>query len=274
VPSSLGVGLPNSRFYSIVLNSLASSTYFETVVTLVIPLVIFHLLILSSFKMPSGGIQKSSNCCMSRDPPSPDGLAPRPATSAASSTRRNSKDHIPSWTTIDAAQLQAIFEEDAITPLAEESPQSKPKGKGKLISILEGDKSDTDNELKFEEIKSKKSSSTLKAVTQRLKKRLSRDSALSKRQSRSSVGTTEEEIERRAELRRIRERRIREELSNEGIYDDDAKSVSSMTSAHTPSDQKNPRSWVSGDYIPLPALATPALPYPALPFPHLSPLDK
>jgi hypothetical protein len=224
--------------------------------------------------MPSPVIKRSSGCCLSRDPPSPDGLAPRPAISAASSTRRPSKDHIPSWTTIDAAQLQAIFEEDAVVPLAEDSPEVKSKAKGKLVSILEGDKSETDTELKSEEIKAKKSSSTLKAVTQRLKKRLSRDSALSKRHSRSSVGTSEEEIERRAELRRIRERRIQEELSNERIYDDDAKSVSFMAGVHAPSNKKSPPLWIPGDYIPLPSLATPALLYPELSFPHLSPLDR
>jgi hypothetical protein len=169
---------------------------------------------------------KSSSCCIGRDPPSPDGLAPRPADSLASSGRRVSKEHIPSWTTADAAQIRAIFEEDTITPLPEEGPQVKPhKGKGKLVAILEGDRSDSDAETKFVEIKSKKSSSTLKSVTKRLKKHLSRDSALSKRHSRSSVGTSDEEIERRAELRRIRERRIREELSNGGVYDNDAKSV-------------------------------------------------
>jgi hypothetical protein len=218
---------------------------------------------------------KSSSCCIGRDPPSPDGLAPRPADSLASSGRRVSKEHIPSWTTADAAQIRAIFEEDTITPLPEEGPQVEPhKGKGKLVAILEGDRSDSDAETKFVEIKSKKSSSTLKSVTKRLKKHLSRDSALSKRHSRSSVGTSDEEIERRAELRRIRERRIREELSNEGVYDNDAKSVSSMVSTHTPPDGKNPRSWAPGDYIPLPSLRSLALQYPTVAFPHLSPLDQ
>jgi hypothetical protein len=146
--------------------------------------------------------------------------------------------------------------------------------KGKLAAILEGDKSDSDIEMKSMKITDKKSSNTLKSVTKRLKKRLSRDSALSKRHSRSSVGTSEEEIDRRAELRRIRERRIREELSNEGVYDDDAKSISSLVCGQTTSDRKSPRSWVPGDYIPLPALTPPDLPYPAIPLPYLSPLDK
>jgi hypothetical protein len=160
-------------------------------------------------------------------------------------------------------------------PLPEEGSQVKPhKREGKLAAILEENKSDSDIETKFVEIKSKKSSSTLKSVTKRLKKHLSRDSALSKRHSRSSVGTSDEEIERRAELRRIRERRIRDELSNEKVYDNDAKSVSSIVGTHTPSDGKNPRSWAPGDYIPLPSLTCLALPYPTVPFPHLSPVDQ
>jgi len=142
------------------------------------------------------------------------------------------------------------------------------------VAILEGDKSDSDIEMRFVEIKGKKSSSTLKSVTKRLKKHLSRDSLASKRLSRSSVGTSDEEIERRAELRRIRERRIRDELSNEGLYDDDAKSVSSLAGAHTSSEKKSPGSWLPGDYIPLPALTPPGLPYPAIHLPRLSTLDE
>jgi hypothetical protein len=216
-----------------------------------------------------------SNCCIGQDPPSPDGLAPRPARSPVNLGRRASNEHIPSWTTADAAQIRAIFEEDVITAIPEEALQVTPhKGKGKLAAILEGDKSDSDIDMKFMTIKDKKSSSTLKSVTKRLKKHLSRDSALSKRHSRSSVGTSEEEIDRRAELRRIRERRIREELSNEGVYDDDAKSISSLVGAHTPSERKSPRSWIPGDYIPLPALTPPSLQYPTIPLPYLPTLDK
>jgi hypothetical protein len=218
---------------------------------------------------------KSSSCCIGRHPPSPDGLAPRLASSSVSSGRRVSKEHIPSLTTSDVAQLRAIFQEDTVTPLPEEGSEVKPhKGKGKLTSILEGDKSDSDIEMKVVDVKSRKSSSTLKSVAKRLKRHLSKDSELSKRHSRSSVGTSEEEIERRAELRRIRERRIREELSNEGVYDPDAKSVSSMVDAQTPSDRKIPNYWAGGGYIPLPSLTPPALSYPSIPFPFLSPCEK
>jgi hypothetical protein len=223
--------------------------------------------------MPSTRGKKSSTCCVGRDPPSPDGPPPRPATSAVRCERRVSKDHVPSWTAADRAQLQAIFE-NTTTSLSEVRRQQKSNDKGKLVAMLEGDKSETDTEVKFEEIQTKKSSSTLKAVAQRLKKRLSKGSELSERHSRSSVGTSEEEIERRAELRRIRERRIREELSNEGVYDEDAKSVSSMAGAHTSSDKRDSHMWIPGDYIPSPALTRPTLPYPALPVSHISPTDK
>jgi hypothetical protein len=218
---------------------------------------------------------KSSSCCIGRHPPSPDGLAPRPASSSVSSGKRVSKEHIPSLTRSDVAQLRAIFEEDTIPPLPEEGPQVKPhKGNGKLTSILEGDKSDSDIEMRVVDVKSKKSSNTLKSVAKRLKKHISKDSELSKRHSRSSVGTSEEEIERRAELRRIRERRIREELSNEGVYDPDAKSVSSIVDAQTPSDGKIPNYWAAGGYIPLPSLTPPALLYHKSPFQSLSPTEK
>ena len=51
-----------------------------------------------------------------------------------------------------------------------------------------------------------------------------------KRRSRSSVGTTEEEVERRKELRRLRQSRIMDELGTESAYDNDAKSISSIIS--------------------------------------------
>lgn len=215
--------------------------------------------------------KRSSRCCIGGDPPSPDGLAPRPATRVVESEIRKSTEQVPSWTTTDAAQIQAIFEEDAITPLAEDARRVKPQhGMGKLVGILEGEKSDSDIEMKVLGVKGRKSSSTLKSVTKRLKKHLSRESALSKRHSRSSVGTSEEEIERRAELRRIRERRIREELSNEGVYDEDAKSISTISSPHTPLERAGLGSWSARKQIPSSTLAAKDPIYPAVPLPSLS----
>lgn len=57
-------------------------------------------------------------------------------------------------------------------------------------------------------------SSTLQLVRTHLRRHISQDS-LSKRKSRSAVGSSQEEIERRAELKRLRHKRIQEELSSE-----------------------------------------------------------
>ena len=163
--------------------------------------------------------------------------------------------------------------EQHIPDPSDDLTRGEPTGnEGKLRALLEGDKSDADDVSR--QVDARHSSSTLNVVKQKLKKHLSRDSALSKRHSRSSVGTSEEEIERRAELRRIRERRIREELSNEGLYDDDAKSISSVPETTMPSGKLNLALWVPGDTIPFQALATPMLDYPTYAFPELAPLTK
>lgn len=189
-------------------------------------------------------IMSSSACCLSRHTPSPDGVAPRPAVASPPPFKLNSKsqDLLPSsWSSgsglskaEDAAAIQAIFEED---------------------------KSDQGSEL--DKAVSKKASSTFTAVKNRLKKHLSRDSGItnSKRHSRASVGTSEEEIERRAELRRIRHKRIQEELSQEGVYDDDAKSLSTVDAPVAPniSAIQKRASWTPGDPSPLPDFALPAL---------------
>ena len=77
--------------------------------------------------------------------------------------------------------------------------------------------------------KAKKSSGSLVSVKGRLRKHLSRELKIPRRRSRSSVGTSEEGIERRAELRRIRQKRIQDELSSEFGYDSDAKSLQTIT---------------------------------------------
>ncbi len=183
-------------------------------------------------------------------------------------------DQIPTWRAVETSQLRAILEEE-VADRASEVPQVEHKG-GTLFekSLEHDDYSDSDKD--SAKVKSKKSSGTLNAVARKLKKHLSRDSALSKRHSRSSVGTSEEEVERRAELRRIRRKRIQEELSNEGIYDDDAKSVSSVAVAPTPppTAKKSHSSWTPGDFVPLPLFTPPALSLPKLSYPHLSPLDR
>ena len=120
--------------------------------------------------------------------------------------------------------MRAIFEEDDKDTDAE-IVQVKHNSSKKLKALLLGeDLSDANSEM----LNARRyNSSALIAVTRKLKQHLSRE-ALSKRRSKSSVGTSEEEIERRAELRRIRHKRIQEELSNEGLYDDDAYSMGSI----------------------------------------------
>lgn len=190
-----------------------------------------------------------SSCCTSRAPPSPDCVPSRPViTSANTNNKRVSKDHIPSWISVDTTELRAIFEGGTPSDPCQANHITH-KNSARLRELIEGDKFDTESESEI--ITTKKSSSTLKAVTQKLKKHLSKDGGVSKRHSRASIGTSEEEVERRAELRRIRERRIREELSNEGMYDDDAKSLSAPG---TPLKNNRASAWIPGSYVPLPAL--------------------
>ncbi|KAK0741853.1 hypothetical protein B0T21DRAFT_408706 [Apiosordaria backusii] len=59
-----------------------------------------------------------------------------------------------------------------------------------------------------------RSTSTLQLVRTRIRRHLSQDS-LSKRKARSAVGCTQEEIQRRAELKRLMHKRIQEELRSE-----------------------------------------------------------
>ena len=183
----------------------------------------------------------SSACCMNRHPPSPDGFAPRPTVASPPhfTLSRKPQDFIPaSWSS--------------------GSRLSKPEDAEAIQAIFEEDKSDPESE--HNKVISKKASSTLSAVKNRLKKHLSKESGIStsKRHSRSSVGTTEEEIERRAELRRIRHKRIQEELSSEGIYDDDAESLSTVDAPSASALLKR-ASWTHGDPLLFPALALPSL---------------
>ncbi|CZR59581.1 uncharacterized protein PAC_09475 [Phialocephala subalpina] len=236
---------------------------------------------MTTFNMTNSScaFKASSTCCIGsgRSPPSPDGDAPRlaPPTARPKPGKRLSKDQLPTWRAVETnetTELRAIFEEE-IADGTGDILRIKHKGITVFREMLAIN--DDSSEKDSIEVKPRKSSNTLKTVTQRLKKHLSRESALSKRHSRSSVGTSEEEVERRAELRRIRERRIREELSNEGVCDDDAKSASSVAVAATsPRAKRSHFPWSSGNVLPLPFLTPPAIPLPKLSFPHLSPLPK
>lgn len=183
------------------------------------------LITTGSSNMPPTTPRASATCCMARDPPSPDGLAPRPAVQSSSKdTKDISIDHGRSWNSTDVNELQAIFEDELLSDIQTNSMKLN------RIRIDDNDfldEADTESEADLG-LRQKRSSHTLKAVTEKLRKHLSIDSALSKRHSRSSIGITDEEVERRAELKRIRQRRIADELSHESVYDDDARSLSSL----------------------------------------------
>lgn len=153
-------------------------------------------------------------CCNNKSPPSPDGLAPRPSYQLLPlhpdppPIKKFPREPIASWGTYnsrssaaeDLRELRAIFE----------------------------DLSDNEGMRNGDGAKDKKGppeSHVLKSVKSKIRKRFSKESGLSKRRSKSSVGTSEEEIERRAELRRLQKQRIQEELSNDRVYDEDAMSI-------------------------------------------------
>jgi len=193
----------------------------------------------------------SKGCCMSRKPPSPDGLAPR---------------HVPARFPQGSAPTPPRGRQIPLQyflSLSSDSPLSKQEDIAELQAIFEDDKSSTEGGQNC--VRAKKSSSTITSVKNRLKKHLSRE-LRSKRHSKSSIGTSDDS-ERRAELRRFRQKRIQEELSNEGVYDSDAKSLSSMAGVFTYADKDNQTIWISGGHSPLPALVSAKLPISDLPLP-------
>lgn len=95
---------------------------------------------------------------------------------------------------------------------------------------------------------------------------------MNKRRSRSSVGHSEEEVERRAELRRIRQKRIEEELTYESEQDNDAES---LFAGVNPS-PFNEMDISQGSRTPLSSrsLRLPQLSLPVLSLPILAPLTR
>lgn len=217
----------------------------------------------------------SSNCCTCRQPPSPDAVPARPIVSQLLAAPKVARDPVVSWTAVEAAEMRALFEEDDKDFGAAEIIQVKHNTTHKLKAILLGNENGSETGSELLNL-ARSPTSTLEAVTQKLRKHLSRDSALNKRHSRASVGTSSEEVERRAELRRIREKRIKEELSNEGLYDDDAKSLPSVVDTNTPLENKSRTSMTPGSlpHFKSPYLDLPYLEYPSLPYPVLQPLKK
>ncbi|KAK6604923.1 hypothetical protein H4I96_05505 [Botrytis cinerea] len=145
----------------------------------------------------------SSTCCTSRQPPSPDAASPRPVRS-------------PSLTPVNTL-------------------------KNGIVVVDEGDSDDDDEDEMRQEVKQILSSNTLKSVKTRLMKTFSRESGIAKADKRRSIGPSQEEVERRKELRRIRQKRIEEELSYDDGYDEDAQSMSTVDCPATRTDKGQKR---------------------------------
>lgn len=93
--------------------------------------------------MPSFAINSTINCCSSHDPPSPESLSPRPVISPVkipkNASIKVSKDHLPSISSVDAAELRAaIFVDEKSNSLAVD-PEARVNSNTKLRTILDGD---------------------------------------------------------------------------------------------------------------------------------------
>ncbi|QSZ31555.1 hypothetical protein DSL72_001122 [Monilinia vaccinii-corymbosi] len=181
----------------------------------------------------------SSACCTSRQPPSPDAVSPRPmrspsvtpANTLRKSPRKASNPRIEelqtqvhSWSsgtkTEHGTEIRAIFEGQCFSDSDKEN---------EIVVVNEGESDEDDEDERRQEVKPMISSNTLKSVKSRLKKTFSRESGITrKNDKRRSIGTSEEEVERRKELRRLRQKRIEEELSYDDRYDEDAQSMSTV----------------------------------------------
>ncbi|KAM3072471.1 hypothetical protein ACMFMG_009271 [Clarireedia jacksonii] len=158
-------------------------------------------------------------------------MSPAPVPTPRRISHQEPQEVIKSWSTAasrlskseDNAAIRAIFGQ----PVQEVDVNGESGKDGPEEEVKREVETNEQNE-----VKPMRSSSTLNAVKIRLKKTFSRDSGLAKRSvKRGSVGTSEEELERRKELRRLRQKRIEEELSHEGEYDDDAQSLSTVDCA-------------------------------------------
>ncbi|KAF5869540.1 uncharacterized protein Bfra_010734 [Botrytis fragariae] len=180
----------------------------------------------------------SSTCCTSRQPPSPDTVSPRPVRSPSltpintlrKSPRKASNLRIGELQTQVTTRSSATKMEDTTETRAvfegERSPDSDKENE--IVVVDEGDSDDDDEDERRQEVKPMLSSNTLKSVKSRLIKTFSREPGIAKADKRRSIGTSQEEFERRKELRRIRQKRIEEELSYDDRYNEDAQSTSTV----------------------------------------------
>jgi hypothetical protein len=197
------------------------------------------------FEMAPNIVKNSSSCCKGDQTHSPGGLAPRPvAQFAPHLVKAIAKTQAQSRTSTDVHELRAIFKEEIMDKTSVSNPS---KNCSEPDDVSDQELSTSEQDLRPD--KHPRCSHPLKDVAKKLKKHLSIESALSKRYTRSSIGTSEEEVQRRAELRRIRQRRIQEELSNENGYDDDAKSLSNIMGMISPIETETSLVCLSENFI-------------------------
>ncbi|KAF7946537.1 hypothetical protein EAE96_009534 [Botrytis aclada] len=178
----------------------------------------------------------SSTCCTSRQPPSPDVVSPRPVrspsltptTTLRKSPRKSSNSNIGELRTEVPVWSSATKMEDKTETRAVSEGECFPNSdkENDILVVDKGNSDDDDEEERRQEVKPMLSSNTLKSVKSRFIKTFSREPGIAKANKRRSVGTSQEEVERRKELRRIRQKRIEEELSYNDEYDEDAQSTS------------------------------------------------
>ncbi|KFY23678.1 hypothetical protein V493_05710 [Pseudogymnoascus sp. VKM F-4281 (FW-2241)] len=130
---------------------------------------------------------RGNACCIARGPPSPDGFPSRQINLVPVHQLASNRARTVSWSSRfskpeDAAELHAIFADGDASSL-------KRRG----------------------------------AARSKLQKRFPRDSTLTNQRSQKpAVGNSDEEVARRGELKRIRARRLQEELGDVRVYDEDA----------------------------------------------------
>lgn len=111
------------------------------------------------------------------------------------------------------------------------SPAIIPIGPADLNDLVV---EDSDDDVPGRSTEPTKSTSTLQLVRENIRRHLSQDS-LPKKKSRSAVGSSQEEIQRRAELKRLMHKRIQEELRIEQSHERSQSKVSSSPPPARPS---------------------------------------
>lgn len=188
----------------------------------------------------------SSTCCTSRQPPSPDAVSPRPIRSPSITPANTLRKSPRKASNVRTGELQTQAQVSSWNPTTKVQDRREARAiseghffhesdkEDAILAVNEVDSDEDDDDERQKEVKPMLSSTTLKSVTSRLKKTFSRESGITKKNDkRRSIGTSEEEIERRKELRRLRQKRIQEELSYDDGYDEDAQSMSTIDCAIT-----------------------------------------